>query len=312
MASGDNNQQRIFTVIGATGRQGFSVASALLDAIPDAHVRALMRLGASNTSLALRLKNKGGERVEFIELDLNTDHETLKRALAGAYGVYAHTFFEDDDLAKHETETGERIARFAREANVRHFVWSTLPHVENVPYFANKAKVDALIKQLQFDYYTFVGVPFCFQNFTEIFVPERRANEVLFRLPMRGDVHVLHIGDIHDVGKVAAGAFLQPHKFGNGQRLFYAADLVSVNDVMATLSKKKGRTFRFEQVSPEEWLTWKAYYNDPAEWLNMCRYLERNSHFGPDAEHDVELARQAAIGPFKSLEEWVEETQFAF
>lgn len=120
-------------VIGATGSQGKGVVDELVNR-GAFQVRAVTRNPETYTGLAH----------EAVKADLN-DTASLKSAFKNAYGVFVVTnFWEGAD----EIAQGKNAIEAAREADVQHFVWSTLPDVEaislgefNVPHFTGKAKV---------------------------------------------------------------------------------------------------------------------------------------------------------------------------
>src|SRR4029077_2702921 len=127
------NDKKIIAVIGATGHQGGAVASAL-HASGQFKVRALSRNPVKHHDLA----------DEVVEADLNRP-ETLAAAFKGAYGVFLVTMSSLEGT--HETNTGAAAGQAAKDAGVKHVVWSTLPDVEaisggkfNVPHFTSKAK----------------------------------------------------------------------------------------------------------------------------------------------------------------------------
>ena len=130
-----SNNKKLIAVIGATGHQGGGVVRAL-QAGGQFKVRALTRNPDKHRDLA----------DEVVEADLNRP-ETLAAAFKGAYGVFLVTTssLEGTD----ERKQGTAAVQAARDAGVKHVVWSTLPDVEaisggkfHVPHFTSKAKVD--------------------------------------------------------------------------------------------------------------------------------------------------------------------------
>ena len=148
-----SNSKQLIAVIGATGQQGGGVVRAL-QAQGQFKVRALTRHPAKHRRLA----------DEVFEADL--DHpETLKAAFEGVHGVFLVTNFWEPgtDELKQATAT----VRAAKDAGIKHFVWSTLPDVEaisggkfDVPHFTGKAKVDRIVQEAGFAHHTFVIAPF--------------------------------------------------------------------------------------------------------------------------------------------------------
>src|ERR1700682_4919860 len=144
-----SNSKKIIAVIGATGKQGGAVVRAL-QAQGQFKVRALTRNPGKHRGLA----------DEVIEADLDRP-QTLKAAFEGAHGVFLVTNFweEGADEAKQATAA----VRAAKDAGVKHLIWSTLPNVEaisggkfNVPHFTGKANVDRIVKDAGFAHHTFV------------------------------------------------------------------------------------------------------------------------------------------------------------
>src|SRR6266404_897156 len=152
-----NNEKKLIAVIGATGQQGGGVVRAL-QASGQFNVRALSRDPTKHRELA----------DEVVEADLNRP-ETLKVAFEGAHGVFLVTNFWEkgtDELAEATT-----AVRAARDAGVKHFIWSTLPDVEaisggefHVAHFTGKAKIDRIVAEARFSSHTFVIAPFYYQN----------------------------------------------------------------------------------------------------------------------------------------------------
>src|SRR3954464_5669782 len=134
-----SNSKKLVAVIGATGQQGGAVVRAL-QAQGQFKVRALTRNPGKNRGLA----------DEVVEADLDRP-ETLKAAFEGAHGIFLVT--NAWEPGTDEIEQATAAVRAAKEAGIKHFVWSTLPDVEaisagklHVPHFTGKAKVDRIVK----------------------------------------------------------------------------------------------------------------------------------------------------------------------
>jgi uncharacterized protein YbjT (DUF2867 family) len=146
-----SNNKKLIAEIGATGQQG----GAVMRALPRSQfkVRALSRHSGKHRGLA----------EEFVEADLDRP-ETLEAAFEKAHGVFLVTNFWEKG-ADEIKQTTEAI-RAAKNAGVKHFVWSTLPNVEaisggkfNVPHFTGNAKVGRIVKDAGFANHTFVIAP---------------------------------------------------------------------------------------------------------------------------------------------------------
>src|SRR5713226_2720589 len=128
----ERTNKKLIAVAGATGQQGGAVVRAL-QADKQFKVRALTRNPAKHRELA----------DEVIQADL-TSPETLRAAFEGAHGVFLVTNLCEE--CTDEVEQATAAVRAAKDAGVKHFVWSTLPDVDaisggkfHVPYFTDKA-----------------------------------------------------------------------------------------------------------------------------------------------------------------------------
>ena len=71
---------------------------------------------------------------QVVKGDLD-DVESLKKAFAGAYGVYAVTNFWEHFSGEKEKTQAKNIADAAKAAGVKHAIWSTLgPRLEVLGY----------------------------------------------------------------------------------------------------------------------------------------------------------------------------------
>src|ERR1700748_2234394 len=113
-----SSDKKLIAVIGATGQQGGGVLRAL-QANGQFKVRALTRNPDKHRELA----------EEVVEADLGKP-ETLKTAFEGAHGVFLVTNFQEagSDELNHATAA----IRAAKDAGVKHLIWSTLPDVEAI------------------------------------------------------------------------------------------------------------------------------------------------------------------------------------
>src|ERR1700704_2932265 len=164
-----SNDRKLISVVGATGQQGGAVARAL-QASGQFKVRALTRNPGKHRELA----------EEVVEADLDRP-ETLKAAFEGAHGVFLVTNFWDEGTD--ELNQATAAVRAAKDAGVKHFIWSTLPDVEaisggkfHVSHFTGKAKIDRIVKEAGFPHHTFVIAPGYYQNFVGALAPQKQAD----------------------------------------------------------------------------------------------------------------------------------------
>jgi uncharacterized protein YbjT (DUF2867 family) len=287
-------EKKIIVVIGATGSQGKGIVNALVND-SSFNVRAITR----------NPEKYSGNAHEAVHADLN-NLQSLKDAFKDAYGVFVVTnFWEGAD----EIAQGKNAIEAAKVTGVQHFIWSTLPDVEiiskavfNVPHFTGKAKVDDLVRKAGFKYSTFVQPPFYYQNLVGMLGPQPKQDGTTgWTLPIDPTKKAIHMSDINDLGKVVAGAFLQPEKVGNGSYLSVATELNSFNDIIEAY-KSNGKEHSFTQVPVELFST---FFEGAKELAEMFGYFENHTYMGPDSALRIELAKDIATGKFVSLEEWL-------
>ncbi len=291
----NTSETPLIAVFGATGQQGGSVVRALR-AHGGCRVRAITRAPEKAKHIA----------DEVVAADL-TKPETLGAAVDGADGVFLVTNFwagpDVDELAQ-----GKAVVDAAKRAGVKHFVWSTLPNVEqisggkfDVAHFTGKAKLDELVSSAGFEHYTFVEAPFYFQNFVGQLAPQPGDDGTsAWNLPMRPDAKVIHMGDIDQLGSVVVGAFSNPERTGSGQHLSLSAGLHSWAEVVETLNTQ-GHKVAFNQV-PDD--AFDEFFPGARELREMFNYFEAHTYFGPNAEEKIALARTVATEPPTSLAAW--------
>ena len=280
--------KKTIAVIGATGAQGGGVVRALQER-GEFKVRALTRDPDGAQGIA----------DEVVAADL-TRPETLGPALEGVYGVFANTnSFGAPDTD--EVAQGTGAVEAAKAGGVEHYVWSTLPNVEeisggayNVPHFSNKVKVNEVVKNAGFRYFTFVEPPFYFQNLNSPMYPTPPGahGTPTWSVQMQPHARGIHIGDITELGNIVAGAFEQPSTVGDGQYLALSGDLMSWDDIVATLVSQ-GHDLAYSQATEDPWGV-----------RDMFAYFEAHTYFGPDSEQKIANAKAVTTKPFTDFATW--------
>jgi uncharacterized protein YbjT (DUF2867 family) len=279
-----SNSNKLIAVIGATGQQGGAVVRAL-QAQGQFKVRALTRNPGKHRGLA----------DEVVEADLNRP-ETLKAAFEGAHGVFLVTNFWEEGTD--ELKQATAAVRAAKDAGVKHFVWSTLPDVEaisggkfDLPHFTGKAKIDRIVREAGFVNYTFVIAPFFYQNLVGALAPQKQADGSLgWALPIDPTVRSIHMGDINELGNIVAGAFAHPEQAGNGEYLPLVGDFMSFNEIIDTLNRQ-GHEFSFKQVPKE---VFAASFPGATEVAETFSYFEAHTYLGSNSYDQIALANKIA------------------
>jgi uncharacterized protein YbjT (DUF2867 family) len=289
-----SNNKKLIAVIGATGQQGGGVVRAL-QASGQFKVRALTRNPDKHRELA----------EEVVEADLDKP-ETLKTAFEGAHGVFLVTNFWE--AGSDELKQATAAIRDAKDAGVKHFIWSTLPDVEaisggkfNVPHFTGKAKIDRVVQEAGFANHTFVIAPFYYGNLTGMMAPQKQADgSVGWALPLDPTLRVIHLGDINELGNIVAGAFAHPDEAGNGEYLPLVGDFMSFNEIVETLNQQ-GHNFSYRQVSKE---SFAGSFPGATEIAETFGYWEAHTYLGSDSSDRIALANKIAGRPTTRFAAW--------
>jgi len=286
--------KKLIAVVGATGQQGGAVVRAL-QANKQFKVRALTRNPAKHRELA----------DEVIQADLNRP-ETLAAAFKGAHGVFLVTNLWEEGTD--EVEQATAAVRAAKNAGVKHFVWSTLPDVEaisggkfHVPHFTGKAKVDRIVKEAGFANHTFVIAPFYYQNLIGALAPQKQTDgSVGWALPLDPTVRSIHMGNITELGDIVAEAFAHPDQAGHGEYLPLVGDFMSFNEIIDTLNRQ-GHNFSYTQVPKE---VFAGLFPGAAEIAEMFGYFQAHTYLGSDSRDQIALANKVVGRQPTKFSEW--------
>src|SRR5271167_1728322 len=278
------SDRKLIAVIGATGQQGGGVVRAL-QASGQFKVHAL----SCNTGKHRQLAE------EVVQADLDRP-ETLNAAFAGADGVFLVTNLGQPGTDEFKQATA--AVRAAKEAGVKHFIWSTLPDVEaisggkfKVPHFTGKAKIDRIVNEAGFVHHTFVIAPFYYQNLVGVLAPQKQADgSVGWALPLDPELRSIHMGDVRELGNLVAGAFVHPNEAGNGEYLPLVGDFLSFNEIVDTLNRQ-GHEFSFKQVPTE---VFASLFPVAAEIADMLSYFQAQTYLGSDSHDRIALANKIA------------------
>jgi len=208
--------KKIIAVVGSTGSQGGGLVRAIL-ADPNGGFAARAITRDVNKDKAKALEAAGAEVVSG-DLD-NVD--SLKKAFAGAYGVYGVTNFWEHFSGEKEIQQAKNIAEAARAAGVKHVIWSTMEDTRKlmsaddtrmpilqgkyrVPHFDAKADANAAFSGLPT---TFLVPPFYWDNLYLFGLAPKKDDKGVYSwtFPM-GEAKLPGIGK-EDIGKTAYGVF---------------------------------------------------------------------------------------------------------
>lgn len=247
-------------ITGATGNQGGATLHNLLG--KGFALRALTRKPESEKARALA--NNG---VEVVQGDLN-DVESLKKALAGAWGVYAvQNTWEAGVTA--EEEQGKRIAELAKDAGVEHFVYASVgsAHRETgIPHFDNKSRVEDTVRSLGFASRVILRPVFFMENLVS---PWFLNGDNLVSTLAPGTK--LQMIAVEDIGIFGAMAFTRAAEL-NGRELDLAGDAVTLPEAAATLGRALGRPITYLQIPISEIRKNSEDFALMLEWFDSTGY----------------------------------------
>jgi uncharacterized protein YbjT (DUF2867 family) len=303
-------EKKIIAVVGATGAQGGGLVRAILaDPQGGFAARALTRNAKSEKAQALARLG-----VEVVEADVD-DPASLKQAFRGAYGAFCVTFFWDHFSPEKEAAQAASMAEAARDAGVRHTIWSTLEDTRlrvplgddrmptlmgkyKVPHFDAKGESDRQFADRGVPT-TFLLTSFYWDNLIYFGSGPKKGPDgaLAFTLPM-GDARLPGIA-AEDIGACAYGVFKRPELIG--KTVGIAGEHLSGAEMAAALSRALGQPVSHSAVTPE---VYRSFGFPGAEDLgNMFQY-KRDFNEAFRASRDVEGSRRLHPG-LQSFDQWL-------
>jgi len=303
--------KKTIAVVGATGAQGSGLVRAIL-ADPNGGFAARAITRDVNSDKAKELAKIGAE---IVAGDVD-DAESLRRAFAGCWGAYCVTFFWAHFSPEKEMAHAAAMAKAAKDAGVRHAIWSTLEDSrkriplsdDRMPTLQGKYKVPHFdAKGESNHFFTDLGVPttflhtsFYWDNFIFFGMGPKKGPDgtLAIALPM-GDKKLPGIA-AEDIGACAYGIF----KAGAttiGKSVGIAGEHVTGDGMAAGLSKALGREVRYAAVTPD---VYRGFGFPGADDLgNMFQF---NRDFSDDfcAARSVEFSRSLHPG-LQNFEQWL-------
>lgn len=306
------DRKKIIAVVGATGAQGGGLVRAILnDSGGGFAARALTRDPGSEKARALVALG-----AEVVAADLD-DESSLPRAFDGAYGAFCVTFFWDHFSPEKEMAHAAAMARAARDAGLRHVIWSTLEDTRRwvpleddrmptlmgkykTPHFDGKGEADHFFTDLGLPV-TFLLTSFYWDNFIHFGMGPRpvTGGELALTFPM-GDKKLPGIA-AEDIGKCALGIFKRPEEF-IGKTVGIAGEHLTGEEMAAAFTRALGRPVRYNAVSPE---AYRSFGFPGAEDLGNMFQFKRDFNEYFCGARSLDLSR--TLNPeLQTFEEWLE------
>jgi uncharacterized protein YbjT (DUF2867 family) len=251
--------KKIIAVVGSTGAQGGGLCRAILaDKGGEFACRAITRDPSKDKARAL-----ASEGAEVVKADVD-DLEGLKKAFAGAYGVYGVTNFWEHFSGDKEKAQAKNIAEAAKAAGVKHVVWSTLEDTrklmasddKRMPYLQEKYRVPHFDAKAEADSF-FAGLPltklvttFYWDNIYMFGIcPKKGADgKYTWVLPM-GNSKLAGIA-ASDIGKVAYGIFKAGQQY-IGKTVGIAGEALTLGEMCKKLEPVLGAPVAYNAVEAD-------------------------------------------------------------
>lgn len=290
-----DNHKPLITVVGASSKQGRSVADTLL-ASGRYRVRALTRSLDSQPARALAQK---GAEVVGMPLEPGRRAE-MTRALKGSAGAFLMTppivKVPPEDT---EFNLGVDLALAAAAAGVEHVVFSGLENVERrtggtkwAPHFTDKARVEDFIRGLSIRS-SFVYLAFFYTNFLEYYVPQRQGGEITFAIYLPPDIPMPFCDPLTAAGPAVRAIFDDPKHYA-GAVVPVVGELLTARDMVETFVRVTGQRARYASAyTRDELLQHFPSFagNEPLirELVGMVEYAVEYGYFAPG--RDLGLSR---------------------
>jgi uncharacterized protein YbjT (DUF2867 family) len=251
-------EKKIIAVTGATGAQGGGLVRAITsDPNGGFAARAITR--DINSEKAKALGHLGAEVVAA-----NMDEiESLKKAFAGAHGVFCVTPFWEHFSPERELAQATAMALAAKAAGVKHAIWSTLedtrrwvPLSDNrmptlhgkykVPHFDSKGEADEVFRKMGVPT-TFLLTSFYWDNLIYFGSGPKKGpdGKLALTFPM-GDKKLPAIA-VEDIGKCAYGIFKRGGEYIN-KTVGIAGEHLTGAEMAAALTKALGQPVAYNAV----------------------------------------------------------------
>jgi uncharacterized protein YbjT (DUF2867 family) len=303
--------KKIIAVTGATGAQGGGLVRAILnDTSGEWAARAITRKLDSDKAKALAAAG-----VEVVAADLD-DAASLTKAFTGAYGAFCVTNFWEHLSAEKETAQAKNLATAAKNAGIKHAIWSTLEDTRNwvplsdtrmptlrdkykVPHFDGKGESDKFFRESGVPT-TYLLPSFYWENFVYFGAgPARGADgKLALTFPM-GDKLLPGIA-AEDIGKCAFGVFKKGSEY-IGKYVGIAGDQLTVNDLAALMAKAVGQPIHYNDVPAD---VYRGFGFPGADDLGNMFQFYRDFNAEHSASRSVTTAR--TLNPeLQSYDTWL-------
>jgi uncharacterized protein YbjT (DUF2867 family) len=246
---------------------------------------------------------------EVVAGDLD-DKESVRRAMEGAYGAFCVTFFWAHFSPEREFEEAKNMAEAAKEAGLKHVIWSTLEDTRQwvpldddrmptlqgkykVPHFDAKGEADLVFKELGVPT-TFLRASFYWDNFIHFGSGPQKGPDGKYYLTFPLDDKKMAGIAAEDIGKCAYGIFKRGGEM-IGQVIGIAGEHLTGQEMAEKLTKAIGQDITYNNVTPDVYRGFGfpgaddlgnmfQFYRDFEEDCNTVRDVSRSRELNPDLQ----------------------------
>jgi uncharacterized protein YbjT (DUF2867 family) len=301
---------KIIAVVGSTGAQGGGLCRAILaDKSGEYSCRAITR--DPNKEKAKALAAAGAE---VVKADID-DLESLKKAFAGAYGVYGVTNFWEHFSGEKEKAQAKNIAEAAKAAGVQHVIWSTLedtrqfmsPDDKRMPMLQEKYRVPHFDAKAEANEY-FKGVPatllvtsFYWDNLFMFGLAPKKGEDGTYSwaFPM-GNEKLAGIA-AEDIGRTAFGVFKAGQHY-IGKTVGIMGEALTIEEMSRKIEKGLGISpVKYNAVEPDVYRSWGFPGAD-----EMGNMFQADRDFAKQMLANRNLDETRKLNPqLQSFEQWL-------
>lgn len=256
--------RKVIAVLGSTGSQGGGLCHSLLDhpMKGDFACKAITRDPAKAKAQELRIKG-----AEIVRADMD-DVASLAEAFDGAHGVFGVTNFWEHQSAVREKQQAQNIADAARQAGVRHIVWSTLEDTRpfmpsadaRMPVLQGNYRVPHLdCKNEANDYFedlptTYLITSFFWENLYNFQMCPKKSESghYVWTMPM-GDAKLAGQATT-DIGKAAHAVFASGTEY-IGQTAGIVTEALTVHEMCHVVAKEFDIAIDYDPIEPDTYRT---------------------------------------------------------
>ncbi|OJJ46818.1 hypothetical protein ASPZODRAFT_131704 [Penicilliopsis zonata CBS 506.65] len=301
---------KLLVVFGATGNQGGSVVSFVLN---DPELSSQYRLRAVTrdpSGPAAQALTKQG--VEVVQADFD-DQASIQAALRDAHTVFLVTVsIYGPDGKEKQSQQGRFVADTAVAQGAQYLIFSTAPSVtktsgdkyRNVDIFDVKAELEEYIRGLPVRS-AFFSVGSFMQNYHTGLRP-RPVGDGTYSIssPVSPQTRTALIDISGDSGKFVGAILADPERFA-GSSLFAATATYTFEEIAGALSAATGKTVKYTQL-PEG--LYRSFFPKEAaatRYVEMFAYIQDFGYFGPQTEELVRSSAASARGKVTTFEEFL-------